>query len=228
MTRFYPVFLNLQGRKCLIVGAGDVAWRKAERLVECGALVTVVGRTPSGGILGMKQTGLVGHVDEDYRAGLLEDAFLVIGATDDEAVNRRVHADAEAAGKLVNIVDRPELCNFIVPALSRRGDLTVAVSTAGRSPAMARRIRDDIEARLDEGYGPFLELMGALRKRILARGQSSDQNRVIFEALADSDLLGLVRDQRWDEVRERVYRLTGEIVSVPAILHDHYSPGDDD
>ena len=228
MTKLYPLFLNLNNKNCVVIGAGEVASRKSERLVECGARVTVVGRTPVSALLLLHEEGTIDLVEEDYRSSHLEGAFLVIGATDREEVNSRIHADAEARGLLINIVDRPELCNFIVPALSRRGDLTVAVSTGGRSPAMARRIRDDIEVGLDEGYGPFLVLMGVLRKKILARGRSSNDNRVIFEALADSELLMFVREKQWDKARDLVFELTGEEVALPADIRIERQTGDNE
>ncbi len=223
MANFYPAFFNLEGRKCVVVGAGEVAARKAQGLVECGALVTVVGRRPAAGILRMTEEGTIELVEENYGSGHLEGAFLVVGATDDEAVNRRVHKDAEGKGIPVNIVDRPELCNFIVPAVLRRDDLTVAVSTAGRSPAMAKRIRDEIEANLDEGFGPLLVIMGVLRERVLARGQSSEENRRLFETLADSPLTTLVREERWGEAERIIFEITGEELVLPDLLRNESS-----
>lgn len=231
MTNFYPLFLDLLGRKCVVVGAGEVAARKTVRLLECGARVTVVGKSPGAGITGLNDEGVIDLIDEEYREEYLDGAFLVIGATDNGDVNRRVYEDAEERGMLVNIVDCPELCNFILPALLRRGDLTVAVSTGGRSPVMARRIRNELETKLDEGYGPMLRLMGDLRGKILARGLSPEDNKPIFESLADSPLLDLLREKRWAEAEEVVLNLTGEMVNLSALLDEGASPdrysGDD-
>lgn len=210
MTFYYPLFLNIENRHCVVVGAGEVAARKSARLVECGARVTVVGRSMIPELARMRDEGILFHIDDDYRSKHLDRAFLVIGATDDAAVNRRVHADAEAAGLLVNVVDCPELCTFILPALLRKGDLTVAVSTGGRSPALARMIRMNLERVLDEGYGPLLRVLGDLRRRILARGRPSDENRVLFESLIDSPLMELLKEGRLDEAKSLVTELTGE------------------
>ncbi|OPL14613.1 MAG: hypothetical protein AVO39_08825 [delta proteobacterium MLS_D] len=231
MTNFYPLFLDLLGRKCVVVGAGEVAARKTVRLLECGARVTVVGKSPGAGITELNGEGVIDLIDGEYREEYLDGAFLVIGATDNGDVNRRVYEDAEERGMLVNIVDCPELCNFILPALLRRGDLTVAVSTGGRSPVMARRIRNELETKLDEGYSPMLRLMGDLRGKILARGLSPEDNKPIFESLADSPLLDLLREKRWAEAEEVVLNLTGEMVNLSALLDeeasaDRYS-GDD-
>lgn len=214
MTSYYPLFLNIENRHCVVVGAGEVAARKSARLVECGARVTVVGRSMTPELARMRDGGVLSHIDDDYRSEYLDRAFLVIGATDDEAVNRRVHDDAEASGILVNIVDCPELCTFILPALLRKGDLTVAVSTGGRSPALARMIRMNLETVLDEGYGPLLRVLGDLRGRILARGRPSEENRVLFESLIDSPLMELVKAGRWEEAESLVMELTGEAMNL--------------
>lgn len=231
MTSYYPLFLKIENRHCVVVGAGEVAARKAARLVECGARVTVVGRFVAPALARMRDGGILSHIDDDYRSEHLDSAFLVIGATDDAAVNRRVHDDAEAAGILVNIVDCPELCTFILPALLRKGDLTVAVSTGGRSPALARMIRMNLETVLDEGYGPLLRVLGDLRGRILARGRPSDENRILFESLIDSPLMELIKEGRWDEAENLVMELTGEVMSLaePAAEEARYNDfsGDD-
>jgi len=215
MTNFYPLFLDLLGRKCVVVGAGEVAARKTVRLLECGARVTVVGKSPGAGITELNGEGVIDLIDGEYREEYLDGAFLVIGATDNGDVNRRVYEDAEERGMLVNIVDCPELCNF----------------TGGRSPVMARRIRNELETKLDEGYSPMLRLMGDLRGKILARGLSPEDNKPIFESLADSPLLDLLREKRWAEAEEVVLNLTGEMVNLSALLDeeasaDRYS-GDD-
>ncbi|MCK9229161.1 MAG: bifunctional precorrin-2 dehydrogenase/sirohydrochlorin ferrochelatase [Syntrophales bacterium] len=210
MTVYYPLFLNIMNRHCIVIGAGDVAARKSVRLIECGARVTVVGRLLTPELARMRDEGVLSHIDDDYRSEHIEGAFLVIGATDDEAVNRRVHGDAEAAGLLVNIVDCPELCTFILPALVRKGDLAVAVSTGGKSPALARMIRMNLETLLDDGYGPLLRVLGNLRRRILARARPADENRLTFESLIYSPLMILLKEGRLDEARNLVMELTGE------------------
>ncbi len=224
MANFYPLFLDLHGRKCVVVGAGEVASRKTIRLLECGARVTVVGKSPGAGITRLNEEGRIHFIDDEYRKEYLADAFLVIGATDDGNVNRRVHDDAEEQGKLVNIVDCPELCNFILPALLRRGDLTVAVSTGGRSPVMAREIRNELEKQLDEGYDAMLRIMGELRGRILALGRSPEDNKPVFESLADSSLLDLVRERRWTEAERVILDLTGETVNLSEFLDEGAKP----
>ena len=139
MMEYYPLFMSLQGQKCLVVGAGSVAERKARTLMSCGASVTVIGENPSQGIRRLAENGLVVRARKFRRSDMGRYA-LVIGATDDREVNRAVSRESRRRGLPVNIADDPELSTFILPAVYHRGDLTVAVSTAGKSPAAARAI----------------------------------------------------------------------------------------
>lgn len=220
MAYLYPLFLSLFDRRCVVVGGGDVAARKAARLIECGAHVAVIATSLAPEMQRLNDTGSISHTQERYRAEHLEGAFLVIGATDEGDINRRVYRDAEDRGILVNIVDDPERCNFIVPAVARRGDLTVAVSTGGKSPLFAGRIRDELDSLLDEAYAPFLRLMGELRTAVLSRGNPSRDNRLLFESLADSSLFRLVRERQWDEAEQLIFKVTGERIAVSRILGD--------
>ena len=136
--RYYPLFLDITGRKCVVVGGGNVAERKVERLLDCGARVEVVGKSLTPLLAAWNGEGKVVHRDADYEDSCLVGAFLVIGATDDGAVNGRVATDARALGIPVNIVDDPARCDFILPSIVERGDLSIAVSTGGRSPALAK------------------------------------------------------------------------------------------
>ncbi|HET6516479.1 MAG TPA: bifunctional precorrin-2 dehydrogenase/sirohydrochlorin ferrochelatase [Thermodesulfovibrionales bacterium] len=150
-SRFsYPLFLDLTGKECIIVGGGKVAERKCSTLLKTGAAVTVISPDLTVTLGKYKDKGLVLHKQRLYRKGDIETAFLVIAATDSQETNRRVADDATVAGKLLNVVDTPSLCNCIMPSVVRRGLLTIAISTSGASPAMAKAIRKEIE----ELYGP--------------------------------------------------------------------------
>jgi precorrin-2 dehydrogenase/sirohydrochlorin ferrochelatase len=127
----------------------------------------------------------------------LEGAVLVIAATDDAGANRRVGAACRARGIPVNAVDQPEDCTFIVPAVVRRGDLLLAVSTSGRSPALARAVREELEARFGPEYADFLALMGSVREEVLARGREQKENQALFQSLVQSELLDAVRRKDW-------------------------------
>ncbi len=195
--RYFPVNLDISGRRCLVVGGGNVGARKVKSLLACGARVAVVSPAVTDELAELARSGGVEWRDRPYLSADLDGMFLVIGATDDEALNRRVHADAAQAGKLCNIADRPEICNFILPAVVRRGDLLIAVSTSGRSPAFAKRLRRDLEKQFGPEYERFLDLMGAVRKRLLAEAHAPEAHKPLFEGLIDGGLVDLIR--RGDE-----------------------------
>jgi precorrin-2 dehydrogenase/sirohydrochlorin ferrochelatase len=162
----------------------------------------------------MRGEGTILHRDADYDEAHLRDAFLVIGATDDGEINERIARDARAKGIPVNIVDDPALCNFILPSIVERGDLAIAVSTGGRSPALAKKIRREMEDRYGPEYATLLAILGELRRKVIADGRSSGENRELFEAVIASDLLDQIRAGRWDLVKERIRELTGVEMEV--------------
>ena len=136
-----------------------------------------------------------------------KESFLVIGATDDETLNRRIHADAENRHILCNIADRPEICNFTLPAIVERGDFVMAISTAGKSPAFAKHIRKQLETQFGPEYGALLDLMGAIRRRLLAEAHEPEAHKPLFEALIAGNLLDLVKANdvtRIDQLLEKV------------------------
>jgi len=214
---FYPVFLKLQGKKCVIVGAGEVAERKAERLLECGAEVSVIGREPTPGLRKLAQEGRLEHVYADYDETLIKGAYLVISATDDRAVNEAVSNAAGREDILVNVVDDPQLCDFILPSIVQKGALQIAISTGGTSPALARKVRIDLDRDFGNEYALFLELLGELRKRVLEKGRPSSENKKIFEAVVNSEVLDLIREKKWNEARAVIRDLTGEDIDPEAL-----------
>ncbi len=186
-----------------------MAARKVERLLECGAVVTVVARDLEDTLRERVQAGQILHREGEYDESCLAGAFLVIGATDREEVNERIAADGRARGILVNIVDDPRHCDFILPALLTRGSLTIAVSTDGKSPALARRIREELAERFGPEYADYLELLGRLREQVIAAGRSSAENREIFTALVNSPLYDHLRAERREEAQALIREITG-------------------
>lgn len=195
----------------MVVGGGGVGTRKVEGLRACGGRVTLVSPDLSDRLRLLAEAGDIRWRDREYRSGDLDGMFLVIGATDDADLNRRIHADASVRNMLCNIADRPEVCNFILPAVVRRGDLILAVSTSGRSPAFAKRLRKELETRFGPEYARFLDLMGAVRAKLLAEAHAPEAHKPLFEALIDRDLLGMLK--------------TGDIGAVDAVLADVLGPG---
>jgi len=207
-VRYYPVNLDIRDRPCLVVGGGGVGTRKAQMLLECGARVTVVSPLASARLEELAGLARLKLQRRPYEMDDLTGCFLVIGATDDEALNRRIHADAEARGMLCNIADRPEACNFILPAIVRRGDLVLAISTSGRSPAFAKHLRRRLEKDFGPEYAIFLDLMGRIRERLLATEHAPEAHKPLFERLIAGDLVELIRQQD----RSAIDRLLASVV----------------
>jgi uroporphyrin-III C-methyltransferase / precorrin-2 dehydrogenase / sirohydrochlorin ferrochelatase len=208
-TGYYPVLLDLRGRRAVVVGGGAVAEAKVGPLLDAGAAVTLVAPTLTPGLaLRAREAGLA-HVARAYVAGDLEGAHLAIAATDDPDVNHAVHAEAEARGVLINVVDDPPYCGFILPSILRRGDLVVAVSTSGNAPALAVRIRERIERELGEEYARFLVLAGSLRKPLAEKYPDFQVRKRLWYRLVDSDVLALLRAGDESRALERITEIMG-------------------
>ena len=212
--KYYPVNLDMTNKRCVVVGGGDIAERKVERLLECGAQVTVVSKSLTPVLKTRKKTGQMDHIDRDYEDQALDGAFMVIGATDRNDVNERISKDAMARGLLVNIVDDPDRCNFILPSLVQQGDLSIAISTGGKSPALAKKLRKELEKQYGPEYQTLLVIMGILRKRILAGDQRAADNKVVFEDLVHSDILQAIREKDRGRVNTIIHDLTGISMDV--------------
>ncbi len=209
MSDFYPVYLNLNNKKCLVVGGGTVAERKVKSLLECGARVYVVSPQMNEWLEQAAEGGKITAVRRNYATTDLENAFLVISATDDRRINSRVAEECSERNILVNIVDDPAVCNFIVPSVLRRGPLSISVSTEGKSPMLARRIREELEPAFGPEYHEFLELMGHVRDYIIRNVPEEDRRRDVFHELVYSDILDLLRDGQREKVKERINHVLG-------------------
>ncbi len=212
--RYYPIGLDISGRRCLVIGSGEVGERKAQRLLECGARVCVVGKQLTPALSRLAQAGRIAHIPGNYDEAHLEGVFLVIGATDDRDVNERIYRDARKRRVLANIVDDPDRCDFILPALCRQGDLVITVATGGKSPALAKKLRRELEERYGPEYEVLLKIMGELRGKIIERGQGPDENRKVFETLVESDILEHIRKGHWKKAEAVVKGITGVAIDL--------------
>ena len=203
----YPVVLDLSGRRAVVVGGGEVALRKARSLADAGAHVRVVAPKlfPA-----LAEDGRFECVAERYEKRHLEGARVVVAATDDEAVNRRVAEDARTAGALVNVVDRPELCDFIVPAQVRRGELLIAIATGGAAPALAKRLRERLEKEFGPEYATLLQVLREVREDRKRRNVAPDLRRRVFERLAEDDIVDAARKGP-DALRQAIERAVAEV-----------------
>jgi precorrin-2 dehydrogenase/sirohydrochlorin ferrochelatase len=224
--RYYPIFLDLEGKRILVVGGGRVAQRKIVSLVEHGALVQVIAKELNTYVASMARKGLIEYAGQEFEESHLEGVFLVIAATDDASLNRLVSDKAMNKGLLVNAVDQPSECNFIVPSVLRRGDLVVAVSTSGKSPAFARKVREDLEKHLGNEFELFLTLMGNIRKRVLSQGFTQERNRELFEELVKSQLLGSIRANDWGRAASIISKVLGRTFSPEEIIDYAGMPND--
>ena len=213
--RYYPMFVSLENKACLVVGAGEVGTRKIASLLACGAgsVLVLDMREPEGELSALRENPALTFERRSFEDQDLDGRFLVIASTSDEALNWRISDLCRERGILCNIVDQPEKCSFIVPALFTQGDLTVAISTGGASPALARKIRQGLGEFLGDEYGALLVLMSALRPMVLALGLPTEENSALFRKLVHSSLLDAL--ERGDAAAaESVLR---EI--LPAALH---------
>jgi precorrin-2 dehydrogenase/sirohydrochlorin ferrochelatase len=184
----FPIFLKLTARPCTVIGAGHLAESKIESLLTANAAVTVIAPHATDRIAAMAESGEIVWQQRDYATGDLAGQFLVVAATNVPAVNRAVFAEAESSGVLINAVDDPPFCDFYFPSVVRRGDLQIAISTAGHSPALAQRLRKEINALLPLDTGDWLAELGNLRREVLQLEPLNDARNELLHQLASREV----------------------------------------
>src|ERR1700719_195099 len=185
---YIPIFIDVTGRECVVVGGGEVAARKVESILEAGAHVTVVSPRLSPAMAAIVDKGLATHLARNYERGDIRGCVLVYAATDDPKLHRELVAEARALGIPINVVDVPELCTFISPAVVNRGDLQIAISTGGASPAFAARLRRELEDQFGTEYTLSLKVLRAARRRLHADEMDPADRMRRLKELADSAL----------------------------------------
>lgn len=183
----FPVFLDLSGRKCVVIGGGRVAERKTISLVMAGAKVKVISPTLTSRLKKEKSKGSIKHISRHYRKTDLKSAFLIIAATGSYEMNRLIASDA--GERLVNVVDTPSLCNFIVPSTFRRGSLQIAISTSGISPAMSKAIRKELEMLYPESFGIYLKSLQGLRQKAIDQIKDKKKRERFLKSLSSPEIL---------------------------------------
>ena len=187
----YPVNLKVDGRQCTVIGGGQVALRKVESLLACGAAVKVVSPVLDKGF--KKLSGRYEYVGRPYHRGDLDGSFLAIAATDDDQTNRAVEEEARSRHMLLNVVDKPEQCNFYVPSVIRRGELMITVSTGGGLPALSKRLRRQLESQFPAEWSGALELLEKGRQRVLAGVKDEERKSGCLSELAALDLVAVMK-----------------------------------
>lgn len=217
---YYPLFLEIQDMPCIVVGGGAVALRKAMGLLKAGAHLTVISPEVTEKMEELLDNDRVRLLKRPFKRGDLRGAGLVIAASSERDVNEEVCGEARANNVPVNVVDDPGASDFIVPSAISRGGLCIAISTAGRCPALSRRTRLELEKVIGPEYGPYLEIMGAVREKLLKSGVKGDKKDRIINELLDSELLGLIRAGLVEGVEKVLQDVAGETFAGLGLNHE--------
>ncbi len=200
--RYYPVFLDIAGKPVVVIGGGEVALRKVEGLLAAGAQVTVVSPELYPELRGLVEEDRLRYERREYRWGDLEGYALAFVASDDRSANAAVASEGRERGVWVNAVDDPERCDFIMPSIVQRGDFVVAISTSGGSPAMARKLREEMERFLTDDYVLLLDLATEVRRDLREKGILVDPE--VWNTALDGELRGLLAEGRQVEAKDRL------------------------
>ncbi|MBF8250587.1 MAG: siroheme synthase [Deltaproteobacteria bacterium] len=215
--RYYPIYLDIRDKRCVVIGGGDVAERKVFSLLNAGAKVTVVSPAVTAVLKGISEAGRLEIKERPFSKRDLKGAFLAYAATDNEDINYKISEEARKMGVLLNIVDKPEMCDFILPSVVERGPLSIAISTGGASPAFAKRLRLEMEEMYGEEYSLFLEIMAAIRRKLLTKEVESVKKRKFFNKLASSSIPEMIKVGRWKDVDRTIISLLGEDFSIASL-----------
>ncbi len=202
MPPYYPVYLDIKGRSCVIIGGGEVAERKVHGLLDCGAKVSLISPEATSGIQEMAQDGGLQWEPREYRKGDLKGAFLAIAATDRREVNEAIAKEATFEKVVLNVVDNAPLCTFIAPSVVSRGDVTVAVSTGGASPALARKLRESLETSETMEYAHLAGILSSARKELKRRGLEVHPDR--WQESIRYELVDLVKSGKSEQALEQL------------------------
>jgi len=211
--KYFPINLDIVKRKCTVVGGGSVAARKVETLLDCGGKVLVISPKLTAELSKLHKAGQIEWWQRQFQPGDLNGSFLVIAATDDELVQRDVFSEASENDQLINVADVPKRCNFILPATVKRDDLTIAISTAGKSPALASKLRQSLEKEIGPEYSTLTEIMGLLRPEVLKQGRTHQENKVVFASLLHEHFIDWIREGNSNKIKEHVTSVLGDNIS---------------
>lgn len=211
--RYYPVFLDIAGKPVVVIGGGEVAVRKVEGLLDAGAQVTVVSPALHRDLEAFVAEGRVRHIAREYSPDDLEGHLIAFVGTNDRSVNAAVAREGKGRGVWVNAVDDPANCDFIVPGIVRRGDIIVAVSTSAGSPAMARKLREDLEEFLTEEYALMLDVVAQVRQELRDRGVPVEPE--VWNAALDAEMKRLLTEGDVEGAKQRLLRSLLEPAGEP-------------
>lgn len=199
--KYYPAFLNLTGKKAVVIGGGKVAERKIRSLIRAGASVTVISPVITNNINKLKDKGSLAHMRRRYRKGDLKDAFIAFACTSSAQTNTKIADDAE---HLVNVIDTPDEGNFIVPSNVKRGPLTIAISTEGASPAMSKAIRSELESLYDREFARYLKFLNTMRATALNEIKDKGKREKFLKSLGSEKILATLRNRGFDALSRNI------------------------
>ena len=220
---YYPIFVDLTDQSVLVVGGGEVAERKIKSLLTHKCRIYIASPNLTSYLKALVDRGEVRLIDPDSLDDLLDTVFMVIAATDDSALNSRIASRAKKRGILINSVDQPRDCTFIMPSIVKAGDLQIAISTGGKSPALAKKIRGELESTFGPEYASFTELLGLLRRELISKGKPSHDNKIVFQRLVNSPLLELIKEGNIEGVRNTLSSVLGGEFPVEGIVNRVFS-----
>lgn len=204
MVGYYPVNLVLKNKKCLVIGAGEVAERKVRRLLECGARVLVVSPASTSALKAMADKGKIRLSTRKFNIRDLKGAYLVVAATADRKINSTVSSYCLKRNILVNVVDSPKESNLILPSIVRRGALTIAISTDGISPALSKKIRQDLEKTFGPEYAALLRIMKILRPQVMKKIKGLKSRRAFYKKALQDETLDLLKKNKTTQVMRKM------------------------
>ena len=209
MNTYYPVYIQLRNQSCVVIGGGKIAEGKVEGLLAVEARVTVISPELSPRLQELSNQKQITYIPRPYQAGDLTGAFMVICATDQAEINHQVWQEASANRQLVNVVDDTPRCNFIAPSILRKGDLTIAISTSGKAPALAVRLKERFQREIGPEYERFLELAGELREPLAKHIPDFETRKALWYELVDSDILEVLARGEEDSAKEIISQVDG-------------------
>ena len=225
LISYYPAFLKLEGKKCVVIGGGKVAERKILSLLEANAIVVLVSPDATLFLAKLAEEGKITWIKDIFKADYLEEAWLVFACTNQRDVQREVFQACEERKIFCNVVDQPDVSSFIVPSVVKRGALTLAISTSGASPAVSRRLRERLERLFGEEYASYLELMRRIRESILSKGlpQEEKERKLQVLALAPLDIYLKNKDYALIKAILEKEGLSEVILEFEPLFHDKAS-----
>lgn len=210
----YPISLKLSGKNCVVIGGGRVAERKVLGILNGGGRVLVISPEGTTTIRRLADLGKLKWIQRDYRSGDLGDVQLVFAATNSREVQKTVVKEARQKGLLINVADAPDECDFQVPATIHHGDLTIAVSTNGKSPAVAALVKRKVQEHIGDEYRLLLQVMTIVRRQVLGCRNSQQDKKILFQNVLHEDIIDWIRAGRWDRLQEHLQRQLGPDFSI--------------